>query len=89
MAEAMFNFRLQSVVSGAGGIGKKVDGIEARIGPEAIDDGSRVLTVRDGCGNFGALRLGARGLWSPPRANHARYGGTVMTGAVTVGWAGP
>lgn len=36
----------------------------------------------------GALRLGARGLWSPPAANRARYGGTIMTGAVTIGWAG-
>jgi hypothetical protein len=34
----------------------------------------------------GRLRLGARALWSPPAANHARYGGPVATGAVTVGF---
>lgn len=33
----------------------------------------------------GPVRLGARGLWSPPALNHARGGGTVTTAAVTVG----
>ena len=52
----MFNFRLQTVICGTGSIGKEVDGIEARIGPESVDEGSRVLTVFDVCGDFSALR---------------------------------
>lgn len=38
---------------------------------------------------FGRLRVGARVLWSPPALNGATGGGSVLTGAVTLGLGAP
>jgi hypothetical protein len=57
--------------------------------PEHVHDWRRALGPVGGLGaRFGPVRVGLRGLWSPPGLNTATGGGRVVTGALTVGFVG-
>ena len=57
--------------------------------PHRFDDVRRAIGPVAGAGaRFGPVRVGLRGLWSPPGLNTAIGGGRVVTGALTVGFVG-
>ncbi len=63
-------------------------GVGAATLPYRILDWRRAVGPVVGLGvRLGSIRLGARLLWSPPALNEARFGGSVVTGAFTVGLA--